>query len=133
MAMVVAGRWAWDTQPPGQGRSTAGDKCFGVGRHWMRGKRGKGRAQDFRLGLGPALCRTRPRESQQGVMTQEPEALGRGLCRKVMAWARDPEAGQAPGGSKASTAHRLGVGKSYKHTESWALPQPAGRVGESAF
>lgn len=72
---------------------------------------GERSAQDLRVGLRLALCGMRPRDSQQRVMILEPEAQGGGLCRKV----KDAEAHQAPGSNRASTAHRLGLGKRRRH------------------
>lgn len=67
---------------------------------------------------------------QQGVMTLEPRAQGGGLCINAKAGAQDPEAGPAPGGCKASPAHRFG---SSKCTDSWLCPSLPWRVGDSAF
>ena len=63
-------------------------------------------------------------------MTLEPGAQGGGLCINSKAGAQDPEAGLAPGGRKASPAHRL---RSSKHTDSWLCPSLPWRVGDSAF
>lgn len=67
--MVVAGRQAWDKEPPSQGRSMAEDKCHrdcGFGGGWTMDERGagKGRAQGPWAGLRLALYRTRPRKGQ---------------------------------------------------------------------
>lgn len=67
--MVVAGRQAWDKEPPSQGRSMAEDKCHGDcglwgGRTMDERGAGEGRAQGPWAGLRRALYRTRPRKGQ---------------------------------------------------------------------